>query len=62
MRIDKDTQSDAMFTFLPNDAERCHATRLLLMLRSYGIRDTREVSNNEWDLLVERVMEQVLPA
>lgn len=62
MTIDKDTQSDAMFTFLPHEADRSHANRLLLMLRSHGIRDTREVTQTEWSLLVERVMELELPA
>jgi hypothetical protein len=62
MTVDKHTQIDAMFRFLPSDADRCHATRLLMMLRSHGIRDTREVLKNEWVLLVERLMEQVLPA
>jgi hypothetical protein len=47
MTIDKHTKTDAMFTLLPSDAARCHATRLLLMLRSHGIRDTRELSENE---------------
>lgn len=62
MTIDQKTHAEAMFSFLPHEADRIHATRLLLMLRSHGIRDTREVTQAEWMLLVERVMEQAVPA
>lgn len=61
MTIDEKTRADAMFCYLPNEADRSHATRLLLMLRSHGIRDTREVTQTEWRLFVERVMGQALP-
>ena len=62
MTIDQHTQSEAMFGFLPHEADRRHASRLLQMLRSHGIRDTGEVTVNEWDLLVNRVMDRVLNA
>ena len=62
MTIDQNTHSEAMFSFLPHEADRSHANRLLLMLRSHGIRDTREVTQTEWRLLVERVIELALPA
>ena len=62
MTVDKHTQIDAMFRFLPSDADRCHVTRLMMMLRSHGIRDTREVPNNEWVLLEEKAPENSIPA
>lgn len=62
MTVDKHTQIDAMFTFLPSDADRCHVTRLLMMLRSHRIRDKREVPNNEWVLLEEKAPENSIPA
>ena len=58
MTIDQNTHTEAMFSFLPHEADRSHANRLLLMLRSHGIRDTREVSQDEWELLKKKVMEK----
>ena len=62
MRIDLKTQHEEMFSFLPHTANPNHAIRLLQMLHSHGIRDTREITEAEWDLLIQRVMEQPCPA
>lgn len=60
MTIDQNTRLEAMFKFLPKSANVSQAARLLQMLRSHGIQKTRDISPAEWDLLVERVMEQTL--
>lgn len=62
MTIDQHTRLEAMFKFLPNSANDNHASRLLQLLRSHGIKRTRDVSPTEWSLLIERVMGKALQA
>lgn len=62
MTIDLNTRHETMFKFLPNNADSTHASRLLQMLRSHGVRHTREISPTEWHLLVKRVMEPATQA
>lgn len=62
MRIDLKTHHETMFSFLPHTANVNHANRLLQMLHSHGIKDTREITEAEWVLLIQRVMEQPCPA